>query len=211
MKDAETVPLGYETRGKGGVDPLWLAQIALVTVSIPLVMGLGSTVAYLLSRADIFAVLGLIALGIGPFSVLGTIVLGVLALYQNRRRHEPDKRVKRYVIVAITAGILSFPAAVGCFVAGSWAMSRVAVHVTNTGDTHVENVRLDLAGKTLSVGDLQPCESWEGGFHPDSGRSLVRWSSNGQDYEHLYSHYTDGDSFWGSVDIQLNGDEAKWN
>ena len=141
--------------------PRWLLKVAVACGAIPLVLGVGATLFYALTRWD-FLTDAVILLLIGPILfVVGTGCLSVFGFY-NRRLPESERREHDGRRVGWTLALLcvNWPAALACLilaaVVNGGASRGLDLTVTNRRAVPVGPVDVTAGGRTFHFDTVTP-------------------------------------------------------
>jgi hypothetical protein len=132
-----------------------LYRIAQACWIVPLVIGLGVTGFYVLTRELAFAVVGLITI-LGGIALLGIGAVCLGMFWYLLRRCAPDARrtwSRRTIRLALLLAA-NVPIAIGCAYAGTWLMSRFPVTVINDAAVDLHDVTINVPGDSTVIPSL---------------------------------------------------------
>jgi hypothetical protein len=94
----------------------WLLRVGRLTGRVPLIVGVSTTVLWLITRADFLMIVGLWTIIVGTFATAAGVICTLIYFCANRL---PDpslrKTVKEETVWSVALNLLNYPAAVVCF------------------------------------------------------------------------------------------------
>ena len=159
-----------------------LIKTAWILTALPLVIGVGIFVAWLITRAIWLMYAGMLTIYAGLASVFLAIVCAVAAIIIAKMQKEsPRRRISHHVLGVLFLVICNFVAAGACVVAAVVIQTRYTITVMNQSDQPLQDVRVFGGGVHAYLGDIPPGGTASDAFWIGSDGELVLTATHGSD------------------------------
>ncbi len=159
-----------------------LIKAAWILAALPLVIGVGIFVAWLVTRAFWLMYAGMLTIYAGVASVFLAIVCVIAAIIIAKMQKEsPRRRVSHHVLGVLILVISNFIAAGVCVVAVVVIQTRYTITVVNQSDQPLQDVSVLGGGVHAYLGDIPPGGTASDSFWIGSDGELVLTATHGSD------------------------------